>query len=231
VLNYITNSISLGVLNDWAQTSASHPFTSANISPPTAHPTATQPYDEQQLSDRPQSPPILPDGLLLSANLVSFHFELDEYWFRVHALYQPFDPSRDSYTLPRAKSLVLFRAYNDFFDYQIALLDTFPREAGVHKGRRRRIIPFLPGPALPPDDNFALSTTRRRELDDYLRCLCSLKRTTARYILEHKLTREFFALKPGDVERDKEPQYKRMADVGWYEPSEEPVPVSIDDPW
>ena len=190
----------------------------------------TQPYDEQQLSDPPQTPPILPDGLLLSENVVSFHLELYEYWFRVHALYQSFDLSRDSYTLPRAKSLVLFRAYNDFFDYQIALLDTFPREAGGRKGRRQRIIPFLPSPALPPDDNYALSTIRRPELDDYLRCLCSQKRTPARYILEHKLTWEFLALKPGDVDRDKEPQYKRMADMGWYEPSEEPVPVSIDDP-
>ena len=233
MLNYKANSIALGVLDDSAQTpSASHPFTSANTNPPTAHPPAavqtasTQPYDEQQLSDRPQTPPILPDGLLLSANVVSFHFEMDEYWFRVHALYQPFDPTGSS-TLPPAKDFVLFRAYNDFFDYQIALLETFPREAG-REGRHPRIIPFMPGPA--DEVNNTLSVTRQQELDDYLRRLCYLNRTTARYILEHNLTREFLALKPGDVERDAEPQYDRMADVGWYEPSEEPVPVSINDP-
>ena len=233
MLNYKANSIALGVLDDSAQTpSASHPFTSANTNPPTAHPSTTtevpsrEPYDEQELSDRPQTPPILPDGLLLSANVVSFHFEMDEYWFRVHALYQPFDPSGSS-TLPPAKDFVLFRAYNDFFDYQIALLEMFPREAG-REGKHPRIIPFMPGPA--DEVNDTLSVTRQQELDDYLRRLCYLNRTTARYILEHSLTREFLALKPGDVERDTEPQYDRMADVGWYEPSEEPVPVSMNDP-
>ena len=233
MLNYKANSIALGVLDDSALTpSASHPFTSANTNPPTAHPPATtevassQPFDEQESSDRPQTPSILPDGLLLSANVISFHFEMDEYWFRVHALYQPFDPSGSS-TLPPAKDFVLFRAYNDFFDYQIALLDMFPREAG-REGKHPRIIPFMPGPA--EEVNDALSVTRQQELDDYLRRLCYLNRTTARYILEHNLTREFLALKPGDVERDTEPQYDRMADVGWYEPSEEPVPVSMNDP-
>ncbi len=230
MLNYKANSIALGVLDD-SQIPSASPFTSANTNPPTAHPPATaqmastQPYGEQQSSDRPQTPPILPDGLLLSANVVSFHFELDEYWFRVHALYQPFDPSGSS-TLPPAKDFVLFRAYNDFFDYQIALLETFPREAG-REGKHPRIIPFMPGPADEVTD--VLSATRQQELDDYLRRLCYLNRTTARYILEHNLTREFLALKPGDVERDTEPQYDRMADVGWYDPSEDPVPVSIND--
>ena len=146
-------------------------------------------------------------------------------WFRVHTLYQPFDPSGS--TLPPAKGFVLFRAYNDFVDYQIALLEMFPREAG-REGRHPRIIPFLPGPTNEVND--ALSAIRQQELDDYLRRLCYLNRTTARYILEHNLTRESHALKPGDVERDTEPQYDRMADVGRYDPSEEPVPVSINDP-
>jgi bud emergence protein 1 len=188
---------------------------------------STQPYDEQQLSDRPQTPPFLPDGLLLSANVVSFHFELDEYWFCVHALYQPFDPSRAGFTLPRAKDIVLYRTCNDFFDYQIALLGAFPREAGS-KGGHPRTIPFLPGPA--DEVNGVLSATRRQVLDYYLRRLCYLNRTTARHILEHKITREFLALKPGDVEREIMAQYERMYGVGGYKPSEKPVPVSINDP-
>ena len=234
MLNYKANSIALGVLDESTQSpSDGHPFTSANPNPPSALPptstqmASTEPYDEQeQPSERPQTPPILPDGLLLSANVVSFHFEMDEYWFRVHALYQPFDPSGSS-TLPAAKDLVLFRAYNDFFDYQIALLETFPREAG-REGKHPRIIPFMPGPA--DEVNDVLSATRQQELDDYLRRLCYLNRTTARYVLEHNLTREFLALKPGDVDRDTEPQYDRMADVGWYDPSEDPIPVSMNDP-
>ena len=151
---------------------------------------------------------------------------MDEYWFRVHALYQPFDPSGSS-TLPPAQDLVLFRSYNDFFDFQTALLERFPREGG-REGKYPRIVPFMPGPSENVDDT--LSATRQTELDDYLRRICRLNRTTARYILEHHLTREFFALKPGDIERETDPQYDRMADVGWYDPSDDPKPVSINDP-
>jgi bud emergence protein 1 len=166
-LNYRANCITLGILDNSAQTSsASHPSTFINTIPPTTHPpmtmqmASTQSYNEQQLSDLPQTPPILP-GLLLSAKVISFHFEMDEYWFRIHALYQPVNPS-GSTMLPPAKHFTLFHMYNDFFNYQIALLDMFPREAG-HMGRHPRIIPEV---------DRALSTARQWELDDYLHHLC-----------------------------------------------------------
>ncbi|KAI0253055.1 hypothetical protein BJV78DRAFT_1303520 [Lactifluus subvellereus] len=229
MLSYKANSIALGVLDDSTQP----PMTgTATTNPPSANPapltqtSSMRSYEDQRRSlESPESPSILPDGLLLSASVVSFHLESDEYWFRVHALYQPFDPSGSS-TLPPARNLVLYRAYNDFFDYQTALLDTFPREAG-REGKHPRIVPFMPGPTDDVDD--ALTATRQEELDDYLHRLCRLNRTTARYILEHHLTREFLALKPGDVERDVEPQYDLMAGVGWYDPSEDPEPVSMID--
>jgi bud emergence protein 1 len=230
MLNYKANSIALGVLDESTQPPATG---TATTNPPSADPAASVrassaiPFDDQQPSlGRPQTPPLLPDGLLLSAGVVSFHFEMDEYWFRVHALYQPFDPSGSS-KLPPSRNLVLYRAYNDFFDYQTALLDTFPREAG-RESKYPRIIPFMPGPA--DDVNDILTATRQEELDDYLQRLCGLNRTTARYILEHHLTREFLSLKPGDVERDAEPQYDCMAEVGWYDPSEDPEPVPMMDP-
>jgi bud emergence protein 1 len=228
MLSYKANSIALGVLDDLSQTPATgSPFSTANTNPPSTQMTSALSYQGQDPSPvEPQSPSILPDGLLLSARVVSYHFEIDEYWFRLHALYQPFDPSSSS-TLPPAKDLVLFRAYNDFFDYQTTLLDVFPREAG-RAGEHPRIIPFMPGPTDDVDD--ALSATRRHELDDYLHRICRLNRTTARYVLQDSLTREFFALKPGDVERDIEPQYETMAAVGWYDPLEDPEPVSMNDP-
>jgi bud emergence protein 1 len=230
MLSYKANSIALGVFDDLTQPPATG---IATTNPPSANPaasaqaTSTLAYEDQRRSpDRPQTPPILPDGLLLSASVVSFHFELDEYWFRLHALYQPFDPSGSS-ELPPARNLVLYRAYNDFFEYQTALLETFPREAG-RKGNRPRIIPFMPGPADDVDD--ALTATRQEELDDYLHRLYRLNRTTARYILQHHLTREFLSLKPGDFEKNVEPQIDYMTEVGWYDPSEEPEPVSMMDP-
>ena len=225
MLNYKANSIALGVFDDPSQTpaTANSPVTNPAI---TMQPATSASMFHEHLPHRPPSPAILPDGLLLSASVVSFHREMDEYWFRVHALYQPFDPSGSS-TLPPAQDLVLFRAYNDFFDFQTALLERFPREGG-RESKHPRVVPFMPGPSDHVDD--MLSATRQRELDDYLRRLCRLNRTTARYIVEHQLAREFFALKPGDVEKETDPQYDRMADVGWYEPSDAPIPVSLNDP-
>ena len=227
MLNYKANSIALGVLDETNQEPATgNQFTTANTNPPSAQTTSELVYQDRDSSEQSPTSPLLPDGLLLSARVVSFHFEMDEYWFRLHALYQPFDPSGSS-TLPPAKDLVLFRAYNDFFDYQTTLLHTFPREAG-REGEHPRIVPFMPGPTDDVDE--VLSATRRQELDDYLRRLCSLNRTTARYILQHDLTREFLALKPGDVDRDTEPQYELMAALGWYDPVEAPEPVTMQDP-
>ncbi|KAI0052600.1 hypothetical protein FA95DRAFT_1483178 [Auriscalpium vulgare] len=240
MLNYKANSIALGILEDSPTTASvtNSPFMPSSLPPATAPtpPTAPAPpsdetsprslQEQQQAAaesspDHPQLPSILPEGLLLSADVVSFHFEMDEYWFRIHALYQPYAPP-DSSDLPDALELVLFRAYNDFFDYQTTLLDTFPREAG-REGGQQRILPFMPGPAAEVDDQ--LTATRREELGEYLHQLARLNRTTARFIVEHELTRSFLATKPGDVERPAEPQYDKMEEAGWYEPTEEPVPV------
>ncbi len=224
VLSYKANSIALGVLEDLSQTPATANSSIAN--PSISMQPATSGSFHEQLPLRPPSPPTLPDGLLLSASVVSFHYEMDEYWFRLHALYQPFDTTSSS-TLPPAKELVLFRAYNDFFDFHVALLETFPREGG-REGKHPRVVPFMPGPSDHVDDS--LSVARRTELDDYLRHLCRLNCTTARYILEHHLTREFFAIKPGDIEKETDPQYDRMAEVDWYDPSDDPEPLSINGP-
>jgi len=41
-------------------------------------------------------------------------------------------------------SSIIWRSYNDFFDFQCGLLDSFPEEAGTVRGFVR-IIPYLPG--------------------------------------------------------------------------------------
>ena len=40
----------------------------------------------------------------------------------------------------------IWRSYNDFFEFQCRLLDSFPEEAGSVRGFAR-IIPYLPGAA------------------------------------------------------------------------------------
>ncbi|THH00399.1 hypothetical protein EW026_g2126 [Hermanssonia centrifuga] len=219
VMSYKANSISLGVLddNDTPHTSS---FTLAgnklsSIKEPAVDLRGPSPQSYQHSQsppDRAPTPNLLPEGIMLSADVKSFHFEMEEYWFRVHALYQPYGGD----ALPPAKQLVLFRSYNDFYDFQVELLDTFPREAG-RCDDFERILPFMPGPA-PHVDN-EITVSRRQELDDYLHQLCEL-RHSVRYLLEHRLVRQFLSLKPGDAGVDVEP---RVADIKALSKTSEPV--------
>lgn len=200
IMSYKANSISLGVLDEAHATSfASAGSMISSAKDPSIHVQGPSPHSPQRPEQRsdPSSPPnLLPPGILISAEVKSFHFEMDEYWFRVHATFQPYADGH----LPPAKQLVLFRSYNDFYDFQVELLNVFPAEAGRQSAER--ILPYMPGPAAHVDSE--VSANRREELDDYLRQLCQL-RISARYLLEHRLVRAFLALKPGDADVDIEP--------------------------
>ena len=206
MLNYKATSISLGVLDDstiksgvsnspYMPKSTSVPsFPSPSSPPQSAYPPQHRPTDESQL---------LPEGILLSAEVVSFHSEMEEYWFRVHVVFQPYS-SNGSFDLPLAKQHVLYRCYNDFYDFQIDLLEKFPREAGREvENPSPRLIPYMPGPVEHVDDEITL--TRKDELDKYLRSLCKLKETSARYILESIVVKRFLMIKPGDAEMEIDP--------------------------
>lgn len=200
MFTYKQNSIPLGVLDSPPATTSGHTISVQDPSP--QNPLYAQP----QSPPRNPSPDCLPEGIILSGSVVSFHFEMEEYWFRIDALFQPYAPPGQS-KLPPAKQLVLFRVYNDFYDFQVRLLDTFPREAG-RQPPHPRMLPYMPGPAQNVDH--ALTATRRLELDEYLHNLCDLSKVGATYILEHRVVREFLALKPGDVDSAAEPRVKEM---------------------
>ena len=205
MLSYKQNSISLGVL----EPTNKGPVTDSPF-PASSKPDV--PSNHTFTTPDPISPPTLrplPDGLLLCADVISFHYEMEECWFRIDALYQPYQQPEDS-ELPPARQLILFRVYNDFYDFQVSLLEAFPREGGRHSPHPR-ILPFMPGPAEDVDD--ALTAVRRGELDTYIHDLCSLARSGARYILEHQIVREFLSIKPGDFENEVEPQTQELASL------------------
>ncbi|KAF8843187.1 hypothetical protein BDN67DRAFT_1030344 [Paxillus ammoniavirescens] len=203
MINYKQSSISLGVIEDNQPSVPDSPYTQTK-NPPLPQPNPAQPAPTS--TQRPSSSVPLPDGILLSAEVVSFHYEMEEYWFRINAIFQPYDP-HDPRVLPKAKQLILFRPYNDFYDFQVNLLKSFPREAGREPGSNR-VLPFMPGPADKVDDE--ITAARRVELDQYLRKLCALNLAGASYILEHRLIRDFLSLKPGDIENDIEPRYDEI---------------------
>ena len=215
MLNYKATSISLGVLDDPTVRSgvSDSPYMPKSASGPTSLPSASSPPQSAYPPPQPQLQPIdegqvLPEGILLSAEVVSFHSEMDEYWFRVHIIFQPYNPN-GTFDLPPAKQHVLYRCYNDFYDFQIELLEKYPKEAGREvENPSPRLIPYMPGPVEHVDNGVTL--TRKDELDKYLRALCKLKETTAKYILESMVVRKFLAIKIGDAEMDIDPRTEEI---------------------
>lgn len=206
---YKQSSITLGIIEDRPTSKLGHTHSGSvqRESQYQSAPTTSEPLSQ----DRPPTPVsmqdqnILPPGLVLSAEIVAFHFENDEYWFQINAEFQPDDPA-----LP-IRHLILFRVYDDFYDFQVTLLDTFPVEAGRQKGPPSpqseggfseaepvRILPYMPGPVA--QVNEMVTTLRRGELDDYLGQLCALRKINAEHVLRHHLVRSFFTPRQGDSE-------------------------------
>ena len=88
----------------------------------------------------------------------------------------------------------LSRYYNDFYDFQIKLLEGFPEEAG-NRGERRS-LPFMPGPVAHVTD--AISNGRRENLNEYIRKILSMPP----HISKCNLVRQFFSPRQGDFEID-----------------------------
>ncbi|CAK9779374.1 hypothetical protein CC85DRAFT_330828 [Cutaneotrichosporon oleaginosum] len=162
------------------------------------HPEPPHP-EPQPAAQAADAEPMLPLGELTELGVPSFHNESGNYWFRLHAVHVPDEPSAP------ASKLILYRTYEDFYDFQIALLDTFPAEAGrpEHEGEAPppRILPYMPGPVDEAIDD-ELTEYRRDELDAYVRALLDLRGADAGYILRHELIRSFFAAKFGDYSEE-----------------------------
>lgn len=212
---YKASSIPLGVIDDPvpplpSQFANGHGngTVSEQSSPPALDPSS----GASSLEDSRQSQgdmPLLPYGQLVSASVPSFHFENEEYWFRINARYAPYPP-HDRAPTPPPRELVLYRVYDDFYEFQIALLDALPVEAGrqtpngtpirppeANDPPPDRLLPYMPGPLSYVDDS--ITTIRCKELDEYVGNLCDLAARGAAHVLAHPLLRRFFSPRPGDM--------------------------------
>ncbi|KAL8972282.1 MAG: hypothetical protein Q9183_000639 [Haloplaca sp. 2 TL-2023] len=118
----------------------------------------------------------------VSASVPRYCFENDKYWYIIEC------------QLEDGRHWELSRYYQNFYDFQIALLQEFPKEADSNGGTR--ILPYMPGPVTYVTD--AISNGRRESLDDYVRKLLALPP----YISKCHLVRELFAPREGDYELD-----------------------------
>ena len=118
----------------------------------------------------------------LSASIPRYCFENDKYWYIIECV------------LEDGRHWELSRFYENFYDFQIALLTEFPKEAGQEGGNR--ILPYMPGPVTYVTD--AISNGRRESLNDYVKKLLSLPP----HISKCQLVRQLFSPREGDYELD-----------------------------
>ena len=136
-----------------------------------------------QQSQRQQPPPQQQLLAPVKASVPRYCFDNDMYWYIIEA------------QMSDGRWWELSRYYADFYDFQIALLEKFPDEAG-NKGKPRS-LPFMPGPVAHVTD--AISNGRRQNLDEYIKKIVG----QPDYIREDALVRQLFAPKQGqDYEID-----------------------------
>ncbi|KAI0189300.1 SH3 domain-containing protein [Xylaria flabelliformis] len=119
----------------------------------------------------------------ISARIPRYCFAEDKYWFVIEA------------ALEDGRHWELSRYYEDFYDFQIALLTEFPAEAG-NTGTQKRTLPYMPGPVNYVTD--AITEGRLHNLDQYVKNLLG----QPAYISKCNLVKQFFAPREGDYEVD-----------------------------
>jgi len=149
-------------------------------SPASAPPPAQQPLP--LTNGNGYSPLNSPTALLpvKDARIEQFSYTNGRYWYWVRAVMED------------GRHRNLCRYYEDFYQFQITLLLSFPVEAG--QTGRDRILPFIPGPTQYVTD--AIAEERKDDLDIYVRELCQLPA----HIKNHDHVKGFFAPREGDVE-------------------------------
>ncbi|KAH0556836.1 hypothetical protein GP486_005377 [Trichoglossum hirsutum] len=119
----------------------------------------------------------------VSASIPRYCFANDKYWYIIEA------------TMEDGRHWELSRFYQDFYDFQIALLREFPEDAG--NAGKPRTLPFMPGPVTVVTDT--ISNGRRQNLDEYIRKLLAMPPRISRC----HLVRELFAPREGDFEAER----------------------------
>lgn len=138
-----------------------------------------QPQAMQQHPNSGQGMTLAP----VQASVPRYCFDNDMYWYIIEC------------QMEDGRWFELSRYYADFYDFQIALLETFPEEAGNKS--KPRTLPFMPGPVAHVTD--AISNGRRQNLDEYIKKIIGMPP----HISKSSLVRNLFKPKPNqDFEID-----------------------------
>lgn len=122
-------------------------------------------------------------GTPVWARIPRYCFAEEKYWFVIEAEF------------PDGRYWELARYYQDFYDFQIALLAEFPVEAG-NAGNKKRTLPYMPGPVSYVTD--AITEGRLYNLDAYIKNLLN----QPEHISQCHLVKLLFTPRDGDYEID-----------------------------
>lgn len=132
---------------------------------------------------------------IVDASVESFHVDNGRYWFKVFAKFS------------NNKIHYLCRYYEDFYDFQIQLLELFPNEAGKSVDSKR-ILPFIPGPLTYVTDK--ITQKRTIDLNDYIKELIFLPS----YISHSNFVKSLFELRNEfDYESDSKTEVSKISRV------------------
>ncbi|KAK4640680.1 bud emergence protein 1 [Podospora bellae-mahoneyi] len=179
----------------------SPPQQQAQVQPQQAY-NAQQPVQQPGYAARQSSEVAAP----VSAQIPRYCFAEEKYWFVIEA------------ELEDGRTWELSRYYEDFYDFQIALLTEFPVEAGT-TGKKQRTLPYMPGPVNYVTD--AITEGRRHNLDAYVKSLLA----QPPYISKCDLVKQFFAPREGDYEIDPTAQGEEYRLSGGSQPSSTDSPA------
>ncbi|CAI4210902.1 unnamed protein product [Parascedosporium putredinis] len=141
----------------------------------------------------------------ISAHIPKYCFADEKYWFVIEA------------ELENGQRWELSRYYEDFYDFQIALLTEFPVEAG-NTTAQNRTLPYMPGPVNYVTDQ--ITQGRLRNLDEYVKNLLA----QPAHISRCNLVKQFFAPREGDFEVEPTPVEEDYRLSGNSGPSSNGVP-------
>lgn len=126
--------------------------------------------------------------VVTKASVESFGMEDDRYWFEVNC------------EVSSGKRRKLKRYYQDFYDLQVKLLDSFPAESGKLRDNNgqwtKRIMPYIPGPV--PYVTDVITKKRKEDLNVYVGDLIMLPD----YISRSDMVRSLFMLRENGFDHE-----------------------------
>ncbi|SCU84923.1 LADA_0D04676g1_1 [Lachancea dasiensis] len=182
-------SASLPTVQEWKNNVAKYKASNISLSYP-----EMKRLQGQNAQGNPSSQPNIPHheayfhSAITRATVDSFSLEGDKFWFNVVC------------ELPEKRTRILKRYYEDFYDLQVKLLDTFPAEAGKLRDTRgqwtKRIMPYIPGPV--PYVTDSITNKRKDDLNLYVTKLIALPA----HISQCDLVRSLFSVRNNNYDKE-----------------------------